>query len=328
MSAPPDHIVKHALIEAMRSPCAKSKRGAVVFSDEGNEGYLSPVIGMGFNRAPGYTCDGSAACRASCSKRCLHAEQVAITAAIAHHRGLSISNLTILHVHAVNGELVGGSKPSCWQCSRLVYEHELDFWLYEANAQWESRECYARGHVAMFGPPGLGVTATIPAGTTGWERVQRWMDTYRNQGIRNPDDPHGDECELCGGALEPVGKVHYSKEGTWRRYSPAGGLPRSDVRGRRSVPMTFTDADKELALDALEIAHGFACLGSIMPMKQTRHACELEVASPAWYLACSTLDRELGAMGFAFGSDKKPAPAQYAEALVRAIERAQNGDWP
>lgn len=186
MSEPPKHIIEHAIVEARRSPCAKSRRGSVVFED----GNIGTIRGLGHNRSPNRDCDGSPACRASCAKRCLHAEQTAISAALIRYA--NIAGCNILHVKiGAAGELVAGGKPSCWQCSRLVLEHGLSFWLYEANHAWYSRDC-ACGYVHQYGD----------------------------------DSPDGDRdlehCPACGGDLSPTSQVVYSTDGTWRQYSPRG----------------------------------------------------------------------------------------------------------
>ncbi len=141
----------------MLSPCAKSKRGAVLFDPElerererleteapnvklGDDNLFSNVanliaIGDGFNGPPrGFTCDGSDECRRDCPKLCLHAEQRAIHEAT---RATPHDNLTayeLVHVKVVDGKVVHGGTPSCWQCSRLVVESSLrGVWLYETQ---------------------------------------------------------------------------------------------------------------------------------------------------------------------------------------------------
>jgi hypothetical protein len=42
------------------------------------------------------------------------------------------SSLDLLHVKVIDGAVVPGGGPSCWQCSRLVVEARLrGVWLYE-----------------------------------------------------------------------------------------------------------------------------------------------------------------------------------------------------
>lgn len=148
MTAPPDWIVSRAEIVATRSPCAKSRRGVVLFDRvlelrrQAMNGDDVPanlfgaqasliVVSDGWNRpAAGFDwCDGSDRCKATCSKRCVHAEMMALS----ESRG--IQGLDLLHVKIGDDKrLVGGGGPSCWQCSRLISESSINgVWLYEIN---------------------------------------------------------------------------------------------------------------------------------------------------------------------------------------------------
>jgi len=145
----------HALCAIARlaacSPCAKSKRAVVVY-----ERYPYRSWGAGFNTPPApMRCDGSEACRRDCSKICMHAEQMAIRAAL-EHRGhefksmegvLLLAGLEMVHVKVVDGQIVPGGPPSCWQCSREVLEMQIGaFWLFEAKQIVEA------AHQGMFPP--------------------------------------------------------------------------------------------------------------------------------------------------------------------------------
>lgn len=109
-----------AVETARKSPCAKSKRGVVVF------GACVEFVAAGFNGPPpGFACDGSDACREACAKLCLHAEQRALSEAASLH-GLT----DLLHVKVVNGESVPSGPPSCWQCSRAILDSDVQrVWL-------------------------------------------------------------------------------------------------------------------------------------------------------------------------------------------------------
>jgi deoxycytidylate deaminase len=144
--APPDWAIKIALSEARRSPCAKSKRGAVLFLDDRETGSL--LLGIGFNGPALGSCDGSESCRTSCSKRCVHAEARAVR--WAGRAG------ELVHVKIdERGELAPGGGPSCWQCSREILDAGCKgVWLYEKtpdgwcpHADVAAADCWAcQGH--------------------------------------------------------------------------------------------------------------------------------------------------------------------------------------
>jgi deoxycytidylate deaminase len=137
--APPDIAIRAAVEAGSRSPCAKSKRGAVVFSPYRNR------LGVGCNAQPApFTCTNDERCRAYCSRLCEHAEHRAIRDALCTISEVSLAGYEAQLVHAkvVDGALVAGGGPSCWQCSREVLSVGLDgVWLYklptvaEANAE-------------------------------------------------------------------------------------------------------------------------------------------------------------------------------------------------
>jgi deoxycytidylate deaminase len=100
---------------AMRSPCAKSKRGVLVVSMAERD-YPSCLVGVGHNAQPDpYACDSSDACRAACGKLCVHAEAAALRDA-----GGLARRCHLIHVKAVDGMAVPSGPPSCWQCSREI----------------------------------------------------------------------------------------------------------------------------------------------------------------------------------------------------------------
>lgn len=136
MAGPQEDMVTLAIEAATRSPCAKSKRGVVVYGPLNTFGVSDDeryFIGDGFNGMPnGYSCDGSDACRSMCSKRCLHAEDRAIRNALGEESRGHLHGCEAVHVKVVGGKLAWGGGPSCWQCSRTVLDVGLEaFWLYE-----------------------------------------------------------------------------------------------------------------------------------------------------------------------------------------------------
>jgi len=125
---PPAWLVRRAVQEARRSPCAKSKRGVVIWRPAPDSGDLDGhVEALGFNaQPPGFVCDGSSACKAACAKICEHAEAAAL-------RDLGPrcqdQRLELLHVKVVvptgghprcAARLADSGPPSCWQCSKAI----------------------------------------------------------------------------------------------------------------------------------------------------------------------------------------------------------------
>lgn len=150
MDAPPDWIIDVARETALASPCLKSRRGVVLFSPSLEERRVANGIKLGravegtiiasrgFNGPPGcefrntFYCTGTAGCRLDCAKLCIHAEDRAIRAAGALD---DVRDLELVHVKVVDGQVVAGGGPSCWQCSRLVVDVGLrGVWLYELPA--------------------------------------------------------------------------------------------------------------------------------------------------------------------------------------------------
>lgn len=145
-AGPPGYVIEAAREAALKSPCAKSKRGVALFNraraDQAASEWHRPVsealtyvyddvvVATGCNGPPSpFTCSGSDRCRRDCGKLCLHAEERAIRAAGALD---DVADLELVHVEVVNDRVVPGGGPSCWQCSRLVVEVKLrGVWLYE-----------------------------------------------------------------------------------------------------------------------------------------------------------------------------------------------------
>jgi deoxycytidylate deaminase len=112
-----------ALEEAVRvgaqSPCAKSKRGVVIFHRRVG------IVARGYNvPPPGFACDGSEACRAACRKVCNHAESEALFDWFLATRPRA--EYEMLHVKVVGVGLaaeataVSSGGPTCWQCSPKI----------------------------------------------------------------------------------------------------------------------------------------------------------------------------------------------------------------
>lgn len=105
---PPARFIAAAIAEAMKSPCAKSKRGVVIW--RGHD-----LLSRGWNAPPDpFICDGSAACRESCNKLAVHAEVDALL------QCSDPEGASMLHVKVVDGRAVTSGGPSCWQCSRVI----------------------------------------------------------------------------------------------------------------------------------------------------------------------------------------------------------------
>ena len=125
------HVARsHATMAGSLSSCAKSKRGAVIFSP-----YHEHVIAAGYNSPPdGFLCDGSDACRASCGKVAVHAEQAALLNCITLRRPSADMEMLHTKVERVGGEWVSvrGGPPSCAACSKLIVAANIShMWLIE-----------------------------------------------------------------------------------------------------------------------------------------------------------------------------------------------------
>lgn len=132
---PPQEAVTAAIHEARRgralSACAKSSRGAAVFSR------ILGVYAVGHNAQPApFACRGTAACRVSCGKLCIHAEEAAIVAALPFWPEPQRDRIPLEIVHVKideRGDLVAGGPPSCITCSRTILGAGIAaVWLFEA----------------------------------------------------------------------------------------------------------------------------------------------------------------------------------------------------
>lgn len=155
MNEPPDDMVLRARDHAMRSPCAKSKRGVVIF-----DRITLRLLGAGHNGPPfPMKCDGSKACLASCGKICVHAEERALIVAnrdphVEKH-GLGTAHLLHVMLHDSLPVVVPGGTPSCPECSKQILDADVfGVWLLEngpefASGKWVFREAL-EFHVASL----------------------------------------------------------------------------------------------------------------------------------------------------------------------------------
>jgi hypothetical protein len=191
MQSPPDRVIAEAVEQARMSPCAKSKRGAVLFYAIGSEridrGRSAPIgrtVGHGFNHPPeGFVCDGSMSCRSDCAKICIHAEDAAIRNVHPDY----VYGIELVHVKVVDGELVPGGPPSCWQCSRVIAETEYPVWLFEAQRWHDELMCKQCRRITIIAQG---------AGTTGV----------------------CEQCDFAGRLLDIGKRVYDVTSGVWQRY--------------------------------------------------------------------------------------------------------------
>ena len=168
MNAPPDYVIEAARAIAAAGPCAKSKRGVVLFNAEDAERFeaigapsraaaeTGIIAARAFNGPPtGFSCTGSLACRSACARVCVHAEQRAIIRALGCDDAV---DLELVHVKVVDGAVVPGKAPCCVECSRLVVEVGLrGVWLFEAQRWHTEVRCKACWKVTII-PQGAGTT--------------------------------------------------------------------------------------------------------------------------------------------------------------------------
>jgi len=139
---PPSQAIERARQAALDSPCIKSKRGVALFCRDwmrGRESYRQTVEAVACNAPPApYTCAQSEACRSACNQVCVHAEQRVLLKflnEVSGDRRWILKDCELVHVKVVDGQVVAGGGPSCWQCSRLVLEVAVAaVWLYEPDA--------------------------------------------------------------------------------------------------------------------------------------------------------------------------------------------------
>jgi deoxycytidylate deaminase len=114
----PSSYADLAYSTALRSPCAKSKRGVVL---RGLNTYAA------YNGPPEpFSCGTSTGCSpSSCVKVAIHAEQRAIMKAGPFAKGSEM-----IHIKVKDEVGVVSGPPSCWQCSRMILEAGISgMWL-------------------------------------------------------------------------------------------------------------------------------------------------------------------------------------------------------
>lgn len=122
--SPLSYAVVEAIIAANKSLC-RSKRGASIWVD-------GQVIASAYNTLATGLCDGSEACKATCARRAIHAEQGALLEALCI--GPPIDRASMLHVKTVDGALVPSGPPSCVECSKLILAAGIvEMWLYHQD---------------------------------------------------------------------------------------------------------------------------------------------------------------------------------------------------
>lgn len=196
--------IQAAEVAAERSPCAKSKRGVAIFDTRIKNSLGLLVVATGYNRPPAnVACDGSPACRASCGKRCLHAESRALA-------DLGVvgwpGELDLVHVKiGADGKVVPGGGPSCWQCAREVLDVGIGgVWLFE-QTDCPSEDCpMCTGAACMHCSPKQHEHAIGP-----WHAMRAGLPF---NGPRPPACDH-DVIDRHDGAQPP--------QGTWKRYTAA-----------------------------------------------------------------------------------------------------------
>lgn len=135
---PSGRILDAVVRTASLGPCAKSKRGAIVFSRN-----PEVIYGNAHNSPPWpYECSKTDDCKKDCGRICIHAEQRAILQMLAGDYQPRPSyrevELEIVHAKAVDGKLVGSREPSCDQCSKLIIEACVSrVWLFDGTS-WNS----------------------------------------------------------------------------------------------------------------------------------------------------------------------------------------------
>jgi len=133
---PPDWVIELAAREAARSPCAKSKRGVVMWVRG------SQVAILGHNRPALGECEGSDRCRRDCARRCVHAEQMALLVGSETSADVEpLSDWDLLHLKVdSDGMPLSSGGPSCLECSKLILHAGIGgVWLLQQGQGWVRR---------------------------------------------------------------------------------------------------------------------------------------------------------------------------------------------
>lgn len=123
--APSSVALQTAVQQSLRSPC-QSKRGAVVYLPRTDQ-----IFGRGYNRMPpGFVCDGSDTCKATCRRDAVHAEQMALLMAGAQN----CIGCDLVHIKTLDGWPVESGGPSCIECAKMILAAGIaGVWLFEAH---------------------------------------------------------------------------------------------------------------------------------------------------------------------------------------------------
>lgn len=114
-----------AVSEATLSPCAKSRRGAVVFKD-------GQILGKGNNSPKDDKFCIPPICYPICSEYCDHAEANALKDAIS--KGRDVEGASMFHIKVKGRAPVVSDDLSCLKCSTLVCEANIgEFILYQSS---------------------------------------------------------------------------------------------------------------------------------------------------------------------------------------------------
>lgn len=192
MNEPPADMIAVAVEAATLGPCAKSKRGVVIYDLYED---FKHVLGAAYNAPPPpFVCDGSLACRSACGRICVHAEVRAMHVYPSRWHAPSPGShdaVHLIHVKVVDRELVPGGPPSCEACSKIILDSGMigTVWLYEAQRWHTEVRCKACRRVTIIAQG---------AGTTG-------------------------VCKLCDevyNLLDFDKTVYDVTSGQWRRYTP------------------------------------------------------------------------------------------------------------
>jgi len=196
---PPTPIITMAASQAMRSPCAKSKRGVVIFDPT-----MKLVMGYGYNGPPHDGCHGDIRCRTHCNKVAVHAEERAVRMLISLHDAvMPPPEMHLVHVKLggvgeFENRAVAGGGPSCVTCSRTILDSGLVafVWLFEAQTGHVEATC---GDCSQRVKVGEGLNPS----TTG---------------------VHMDECRAhpgsrVGGLLRDYKTIYDPDSGVWKKYT-------------------------------------------------------------------------------------------------------------
>ena len=134
------------------SPCAKSKRGVVVWDTGGHI-----VSGACNSPPPPFKCDGSSRCLANCGELCVHAETAAL-----QNVPQGLTNLHMLHVKVVNKAVVPSGYPSCHRCSSQMLAHSALCAMWLLHEEGLRRYDMKEFHLLSLRAKGLPVILDTP----------------------------------------------------------------------------------------------------------------------------------------------------------------------